>query len=239
MTTDKHKLPIVVVTSAVLFAALFSTSITISAFAQNPFDITTEQNAADQQALITVKLATNNTVVIPSNGTVIEVPGNVTQIDNDTVVVTPSNDTVTELPGNVTIITPPEPEPCGCPEPGNETAPTEPGPIDPVLVTPAPGQIVVTQNGTELVPNETQTEPIPIPEPADGNVTTTPEEPTQGNDTTTEPVPEPMPPVVSNDTTQEPPVEEEPLPAEEESTNEVSAIAPSNFLDFLGLGNNS
>src|SRR5262245_36119126 len=87
--------------------------------AQNAFEISTEQS--DQQATITIKLATNNTVVIPPNGTVIEVPGNITNVDNDTVIIAPEEETITELPGNVTVITPPEPEPCGCPEAQNAT----------------------------------------------------------------------------------------------------------------------
>lgn len=148
-----------------------------NAFGQ-AFDITTEQG--DESAVITVKLATNNTVVIPPNGTVIEVPGNVTQIDNDTVIIAPENETITEVPGNVTVISPPEPEPCGCPEvpPPVETAP----PIEPVLVAPAPGQEVITTNGTELIANESQEEPIPIPPeqlPTTGNETV--ETPPVGN----------------------------------------------------------
>jgi hypothetical protein len=123
-----------------------------------PFDITSEQG--NQEALITVKLATNNTVVIPPNGTIIEVPGNVTVINNDTIVVAPENVTVTPLPGNVTVITPPEPEPCGCPSPAENVT----SPIGPVIVRPAPGQEVITENGTELIANESQEEPIPIPE---------------------------------------------------------------------------
>jgi hypothetical protein len=243
---------LVLATFAILavISTTFSLNTAMNAFAQNPFDISTEQSAEDQQAVITVKLATNNTVVIPSNGTVIEVPGNVTVIDNDTVIVTPDNDTVTEIPGNVTVVTPPEPEPCECPavEP-----PAEEGPIDPVLVTPAPGQQVITENGTELVANESQEEPIPIPEPTEppvddngtgtnGNVTEpipAPEEPVQGN--VTEPAVEPAPPVNGNGTTEEPSIEptapEEPAPAE--PTNDSDTIASaSNFLDFLGLGNN-
>jgi hypothetical protein len=162
--------------ASVLLASVLMLSIvgltTTSIITAQPFDITTEQG--DQEALITVKLATNNTVVIPPNGTVIEVPGNITQIDNDTVIITPDNDTVTDLPGNVTVITPPEPEPCGCPEPGgNDTGTTEPeGPIDPVIVQPAPGQEVITENGTELVSNETQA-PTTEPEPVLNDTTTT------------------------------------------------------------------
>jgi hypothetical protein len=122
-----------------------------------PFEISTEQ--ADQTATITIKLATNNTVVIPPNGTIVEVPGNVTVINNDTVVVAPENVTVSQLPADVVVITPPEPEPCGCPPPENVTSP-----IGPVVVRPAPGQEVITENGTELIANESQEEPIPIPE---------------------------------------------------------------------------
>lgn len=127
------------------------------------FDITTSQEGQGE-AVITVQLATNNTVVIPPNGTIIEVPGNITQVDNDTVVITPDNETVTPLPGNVTVITPPEPEPCGCP-PANATGE---GPLAPVVVRPAPGQEVVAANGTELVveQNQTQDAPIVFPEPA-------------------------------------------------------------------------
>jgi hypothetical protein len=135
-----------------------------------PFDITSEQG--DQQALITVKLATNNTVVIPPNGTIIEVPGNVTVIDNSTVVVAPDNSTVTPLPGNVTVITPPEPQPCACPP--IEEQPT-PG-IPPVIVTPAPGQNVTTELPVIVVENVT--EPIPFPEPVQNETASNNTEPT-------------------------------------------------------------
>jgi hypothetical protein len=167
--------------ASVLLASVLTLSIvgltTTNMTTAQPFDITTEQG--DKEALITVKLATNNTVVIPPNGTVIEVPGNITQIDNDTVIITPDNETVTPLPGNVTVITPPEPQPCGCPVAGNETSeePSEEG-IPPVTVQPAPGQEVITENGTELVSNESQEEPLPpvpepepAPAPAEGNET--------------------------------------------------------------------
>ena len=180
------KLPIVLMTSAVLLFAAVSSAYPV--FAQ--FDITTEQSPQDQQAVITVKLATNNTVVIPPNGTIIEVPGNVTVIDNTTVVVTPDNSTVTELPGNVTVISPPEPEPCQCPA---ANATEQPSGIEPVIVQPAPGQQVITENGTQLITNESQTEPIRIPPPSgDGNQTasnntgpTLPVEPDQPTDNQT------------------------------------------------------
>jgi hypothetical protein len=125
---------------------------------QNPFEISTEQS--DQQATITIKLATNNTVVIPPNGTVIEVPGNITQVDNDTVVIAPANETVTPLPGNVTVITPPEPEPCGCPPPPVEEQPVE---IPDVIITPAPGQNVTTELPVIIIDNATTEEPAPVP----------------------------------------------------------------------------
>jgi hypothetical protein len=152
--------------AAILLAAAaavigISTSATATVAAQT-FDITTAQEGRGE-AVITVQLATNNTVVIPPNGTIIEVPGNITQVDNDTVVITPDNETVTPLPGNVTVITPPEPEPCGCP-PVEEPA-TAGGPLAPVIVRPAPGQEVIAENGTELVANESPQEgPIPVPE---------------------------------------------------------------------------
>jgi hypothetical protein len=148
----------------------------------------------------------------------------------------------------VTVVTPPEPEPCECPavEP-----PAEEGPIDPVLVTPAPGQQVITENGTELVANESQEEPIPIPEPTEppvddngtgtnGNVTEpipAPEEPVQGN--VTEPALEPAPPVNGNETTEEPQIE--PAPEEEPSNDSTtSSIAAANFLtNFLGISSPS
>jgi hypothetical protein len=142
----------------VMLGGLVGTQATVNA---QTFDITTSQEGQGE-AVITVQLATNNTVVIPPNGTIIEVPGNITQVDNDTVVITPDNETVTDLPGNVTVITPPEPEPCGCP-PVEE--PATGGPIDPVIVTPAPGQEVITENGTELIANESQDEPVIVPEP--------------------------------------------------------------------------
>jgi hypothetical protein len=164
-------------TTLILAAVLLGGVVGIPAVAQ-PFDITTEQSSTDKQAVITVKLATNNTVVIPPNGTVIEVPGNITQIDNDTVVIAPENETVTELPGNVTVITPPEPEPCGCP-PANATAPSTGGggPIEPVFIRPAEGQEVVAPNGTIFVPsNETTGQPVPILPPVNDTST-------GGNDT--------------------------------------------------------
>src|SRR5262245_23288061 len=117
---------ILLVASAVIGISI--SAVTVAAAAQ-PFDITTEQG--EQQALITVKHPTNNTVAIPPNGTVIEVPGNITQIDNDTVIITPENETITEVPGNVTVISPPEPEPCGCPPVTEE--PAAGGPLDPVI----------------------------------------------------------------------------------------------------------
>lgn len=153
---------------SVLLTSVLTLSIvglTIPATLAQTFDIQTAQEGRGE-AIITVQLATNNTVVIPPNGTIVEVPGNITQIDNNTVVITPDNETVTELPGNVTVITPPEPEPCGCPPDGapaqNQTTPGSP--IEPVIVTPAPGQEVITENGTELIANESQEEPIVVPE---------------------------------------------------------------------------
>jgi hypothetical protein len=219
---------LVVVAASIFSMAIPFNSIAV-AIAQDPFDITTEQSADPKQAVITVKLATNNTVVIPPNGTIIEVGGNVTQIDNNTVVITPDNETVTETPGNVTVIDPPAPEPCQCPEPNATEA--EGGPIDPVLVTPAPGQIVITQNGTQLVPNETQTEPIPVP-PVDNQ--TTPggggEEPgpvvPPGEGNTTEPA---EPPTTENGTI--------PAPPTEPGNNQTSPLEPAaNFLNqFFGI----
>lgn len=153
-----HTISTILLLSSVLLLGVvgITTATTNTIKAQNPFDITTEQSPADQQALITVKLATNNTVVIPTNGTIIEVPGNVTQIDNDTVVIAPDNETVSELPGNVTVITP-APEPCGCPTAGNETAGggAPATGIEPVKVTPAPGQEVTIENATIVASNET------------------------------------------------------------------------------------
>lgn len=171
-----------VLLSSVLILSIGSLTTTNSLFAQT-FDITTSQEGQGE-AVITVQLATNNTVVIPPNGTIIEVPGNVTQVDNDTVVIVPENETVTELPGNVTVITPPEPEPCGCPEvPPAEEEGAAGGAIEPVLVAPAPGQEVITTNGTELIANESQEEPIPLPELPNGqqNVTDAPEPGTPAN----------------------------------------------------------
>lgn len=194
------KLPIVLVTSAVLLFAAVSSAYPV--FAQ--FDITTEQNPQDQQAVITVKLATNNTVVIPPNGTIIEVPGNVTVIDNTTVVVTPDNSTITELPGNVTVISPPEPVPCECPA-ANETAASAEG-IEPVIVTPAPGQTVTIENATIVTSNET------------GVIV-------EGEGNATQPVPEPTPvPPVENQTggggggNETLPVEPEPAPPTDNQT---------------------
>ena len=164
------KIPALVLASIMMLGGVVGISATANA---QPFDITSEQG--DQEALITVKLATNNTVVIPPNGTIIEVPGNITQVDNNTVVITPDNETVTTTPGNVTVIDPPVPEPCGCPP--IEVEQPAPG-IPPVTVQPAPGQEVITQNGTELIVNETQEVPIPEPEPVpapdNGNTTEIP-----------------------------------------------------------------
>jgi preprotein translocase subunit YajC len=183
------------------------------AFAQ-AFDITTEQG--EESAVITIKLATNNTIVIPPNGTLIEVPGNVTQIDNDTVVIAPGNETITELPGNVTVITPPEPEPCGCPEAPPATAANETqGPLQPVVVTPAPGQEVITQNGTELIANESQEEPIPVPEPI-------------GNETAAiTPPAEPEVPIETNQSVTVTPEENATVTVEPEPANNDTGLSPA------------
>lgn len=172
-----HTISTLVLLTSVLtlgLVASISTAAPTSILGQ-AFDITTEQG--EESAIITVKLATNNTVVIPPNGTIIEVPGNVTQIDNDTVVIVPENETVTEVPGNVTVITPPAPEPCGCPV-ANETTPAAEPEIPPVLIRPAPGQ-----NITEVPPSDNVTIPVlpaePSPPAPATNETTGGEFPTQ------------------------------------------------------------
>jgi len=168
-----YTIPAILLASIMMLGGLAAASVN----AQNAFEISTEQS--DQQATITIKLATNNTVVIPPNGTVIEIPGNITQVDNDTVIIAPTNETITTTPGNVTVIDPPAPEPCGCPSATENATTGEGGPLQPVIVQPAPGQEVITENGTELVANETQEEPITVPEPE-------PEPPaTATNDTST------------------------------------------------------
>lgn len=228
--TPKLSIVFMVMSSAILLGAVFSIPVSHIALAQDPFDITTEQSAADQQAIITVRIATNNTIVIPTNGSIIEVPGNVTSIDNDTVIVTPDNDTISELPGNVTVISPPEPE-CQCPT-GNETAapPAEEEPLAPVLVTPAPGQNVTIQNATVVETNETG-----IVVEGQGNETTP---------TTEEPVP--FPPAPDTNITAPPAVEPEPQPTDEEGNatesmddggiNATTADTPTaSFLSLFGL----
>ena len=143
-----------------------------------PFNVTTEQGADTATIHVKLNLASENTTtVIPPNGTIIQVPGNVTVSDNDTVIITSPNDTITEIPGNVTVITPPVPEPCGCPV-VNETAPAPAGNetaggIPPVLITPAPGQ-----NITEVPPVPSNETEVVAEEPPAGNETA-------GNETTT------------------------------------------------------
>lgn len=168
-----HKITSVLLSSVLILSIVGLTTTTNALFAQT-FDIQTSQEGKGE-AVITVQLATNNTVVIPPNGTIIEVPGNITQVDNDTVIITPDNETVTEIPdSNVTVITPPVPEPCGCPPAGGEGAANETAAapeIPPVLIRPAPGQ-----NITEVPPTDNVTipEPVPVPPPeaAAGNETT-------------------------------------------------------------------
>ena len=179
------------------------------------FDITTAQEGRGE-AVITVQLATNNTVVIPPNGTIIEVPGNITQIDNDTVVILPENETITEVPGNVTVITPPEPEPCGCPPAAGEEG-AGGAPLTPVVVRPAPGQEVIAENGTELVANESQEEPIPLPPP--------------DNETVTEEIPGPG--VPDNETAAAAPSPSPPAGGEEGNNSNDTALVPAALSKIL------
>ena len=154
-------------------------SSTILVQTPEPFNVTTVQESDSATIHVKLNLASENTTtVIPENGTVIQVPGNITVIDNDTVIIAPDNETITETPGNVTVIDPPVPEPCGCPV-VNETAPPAEEPADgipDVIITPAPGQ-----NITEVPPvpsNETEVV-------TGGNETA----PTAGNETTVTPAP--------------------------------------------------
>lgn len=143
-----------------------------------PFNVTTTQESDSATIHVKLNLASENTTtVIPENGTVIQVPGNITVIDNDTVIISPDNETITEIDGNITVISPIPPEPCGCPV-VNETAPATEEPADgipDVIITPAPGQ-----NVTE-VPAAPSNETEVVAEPPAGNETA----PIAGNETTT------------------------------------------------------
>ena len=108
-----------------------------------------------------------NVTVISPGGNITEVPGNVTNVGNDTVIIAPPDRNITETPGNVTVIDPPRPPvanetpaaPCTC----NQTN-QAPAPIPPVTITPAPGQNVTTLPH----PAENATIPQPLP-PAENN----------------------------------------------------------------------
>lgn len=99
-----------------------------------------------------------NITIISPGGNITEVPGNITNIGNDTVIIAPPDRNITETPGNVTIIDPPT----------ATTLPVIPGttpannctcnqPIPPVMVTPAPGQNITT--GEQPQGNQSTTTP--------------------------------------------------------------------------------
>lgn len=129
----------------------------------------------------------NSTVTNPGNITIIQPGGNITEvsgndtitpIDNETIVIAPPDRNITEVPigpdENITVIGPPiknetQPPataaPCAC---NNVTQ----QPLPPVLVTPAPGQNVETNNPVLGQPTDNQTTgnnethvtpPLPMP----------------------------------------------------------------------------
>jgi hypothetical protein len=96
----------------------------------------------------------NETIIISPGGNITEIPGgNVTEIDNGTAIITDENRTITETPGNVTVIDPPQvthpivippKQNCTCQQQQNQSGSNNNGNIPPVVVTPAPGQNVTT-----------------------------------------------------------------------------------------------
>jgi hypothetical protein len=173
-----------IIVTIALLAALCTISIganqTINA-QEEQFNITTTQGGGTADIKVSLNPGEGNvTVITPNNSTTLE---NVTAepIANDTgIIVVPENTTVTEVDNQTTVVVTPEP-PCGCPV-ANETGPEE-GALAPVIVTPAPGQEVITENGTELVANESQEEPIPVPPQEPEPAPVEPETGGGGNDT--------------------------------------------------------
>lgn len=127
-----------------------------------------------------------NITIISPGGNVTELPGNITNVGNDTVIIAPPDRNITEVPvtpnENITVIGPPHPEhpivlppnetntagqPCTC----NQTVSQQP--IPPVLITPAPGQNVTTNapvleqpggaHGNETFPTNNATNPATPP----------------------------------------------------------------------------
>lgn len=163
-----------IVTIAAVLAVLCAISANQTTFAQEEqFNITSTQGGGTADIKVSLNPGEGNvTIITEDNSTTLE---NVTAepIANDTgIIVVPENTTVTEVDNQTTVVVTPEP-PCGCPV-ANETGPEDEGALAPVIVTPAPGQEVITENGTELVANESQEEPIPVPVPTEPEPTPAP-----------------------------------------------------------------
>lgn len=126
-----------------------------------------------------------NITIISPGGNITELPGNITNVGNDTVIITPPDRNVTETPGNVTVISPPlggnetVPAPCTC---QNQTVQQPPVTIPPVIISPAPGQNVTTTPQPPAANNIT-TQPLP-PVTEGSNQTGN----TTGNETQTNPI---------------------------------------------------
>lgn len=125
-----------------------------------------------------------NITIISPGGNVTELPGNITNVGNDTVIITPPDRNVTETPGNVTVISPPlggneTVPPCTC---QNQTQPQPPTTIPPVIISPAPGQNI-TQVPQPPAANNITTQPLP-PVTEGSNQTGN----TTGNETQTGPI---------------------------------------------------
>src|SRR5215831_11495195 len=126
----------------------------------------------------TIETPSNNeTTVIQPGGNVTEFPGNVTNVDNETVIITPPDRNITEVPispdQNITVIGPPvhnesqpaQQPPCTCQNQSN----TQPGnEIPPVQVIPAPGQNVTTH--PPQLPNENASNATPVPPTNNNNI---------------------------------------------------------------------
>lgn len=122
-----------------------------------------------------------NITIISPGGNVTELPGNITNVGNDTVIIAPPDRNITEVPvtpnENITVIGPPHPEhPIVLPP--NETNAGQPCTCNappPVLVTPAPGQNVTTNppvteqpggaHGNETFPATNATNPATPSQP--------------------------------------------------------------------------
>lgn len=116
--------------------------------------------------------APGNITIISPGGNVTEIPGNITNIGNDTIIIAPPDRNITETPGNVTIIDPPRPAQLPVLPSANCTCNQAPAqPIPPVVVTPAPGQNIT--NGSQQQPSQQppQAQQLPVFPNSGGNNT--------------------------------------------------------------------